>query len=290
MIYEMALLNRLEKDTEHRGFFSKMRFGFQEDVGCVEASFIILETINHMLERGSEIFSCFLDVRKAFDTVRIDGLLYKFLQNWVSMVECGLQLKTRTCKSSSTILRFIVQNVWHFTGQGRILALLMCKVYINGLLNVLSNHCYAIFINGLSLSSPSVANDISLITLHASFLQYLMTKCFRYRLQWRYEFNHTKSGMVTLGESKPLHLAAVQSRKWVLGYDNVDELYEYKNLGILKNYVGSFSSNTDDNIQKTQKKAGMIFSSNVDRRKINSLIYVKFWRQACLPSLLKYLH
>ena len=33
--------------------------------------------INHMLERGSKIFGCFLDVRKAFDTVRIDGLLSK---------------------------------------------------------------------------------------------------------------------------------------------------------------------------------------------------------------------
>ena len=30
----------------------------------------------------------------------------------------------------------------------------------------------------------------------------------------------------------------------------------------------------------------MIFSSNFNRRKTNPLIYVKFWRQACLPSLL----
>ena len=30
----------------------------------------------------------------------------------------------------------------------------------------------------------------------------------------------------------------------------------------------------------------MIFSFNLDRSKINPLIYVKFWRQACLPSLL----
>ena len=87
----------------------------------------------------------------------------------------------------------------------------MYKVYINGLLNVLSNHCYAIFISGLSLSCPSFADDISLITLHAYFLQSLTTKCFRYSLQWRYEFNHTKSGVVTFGESKPLHLAAMQS-------------------------------------------------------------------------------
>ena len=102
------------------------------------------------------------------------------------------------------------------TGQGRILApFMLYQAYINGLLNVLSNHCYAIFINGLSLSSPSFADDISLITLNASFLQSLMTKCLRYSLQWRYEFNHTKSRIVTFGESKPLHLAAMQSRKWV---------------------------------------------------------------------------
>ena len=35
------------------------------------------------------------------------------------------------------------------TGQGRILAPFMYKVYVNGLSCVLTNHCYAIFINRL---------------------------------------------------------------------------------------------------------------------------------------------
>ena len=74
----MILLNRLDNFAAHKGFFSEMQFGFQEDVGCTEASFTtILETINHMLERGSKVFSCFLDVQKAFDRVWIDGNLYK---------------------------------------------------------------------------------------------------------------------------------------------------------------------------------------------------------------------
>ena len=54
----------------------------------------------------------------------------------------------------------------------------------------------------------------------------------------------------------------------------------------MKNYTGSFSSNVQDNIDKTRKKAGMIFSANFDRRKVNPLIYIKFWWQACLPTLL----
>ena len=66
----------------------------------------------------------------------------------------------------------------------------------------------------------------------------------------------------------------------------VDEPYEYKNFGVLKNYVDLFSSNIDDNMDNTRKQLGMIFSSDLDNRKANPLIYVKFWRQACLSTLL----
>ena len=78
-VYQMILLNRLEKYANEKGYFSEFQFSFREEVGCVEACFTILETINHMLERGREVFSCFLDVRKAFDTVWIDGLYSNYL-------------------------------------------------------------------------------------------------------------------------------------------------------------------------------------------------------------------
>ena len=71
-IHEMILLNTLEKYAAQMGFFSEMQFGFQEGVGCTEASFTIIETINHMLERGSKVFSCFLGVRKAFYSIITD--------------------------------------------------------------------------------------------------------------------------------------------------------------------------------------------------------------------------
>ena len=78
----------------------------------------------------------------------------------------------------------------------------------------------------------------------------------------------------------------MKEREWILGDAKVDELYEYKNLGVLKNYAGLFTSNILDNIKKTRKKAGMIFSSDFDRRKTKPLIYIKFCKQACLPCLL----
>ena len=141
------------------------------------------------------------------------------------------------------------------TGQGRTLAPFMYKVYVNGFLCVLSNHCYAIFINGLRIPSPSFA-DITLLGLHPSFLKTFMSICYKYGIKWTYEFNHSKSGIVTFGECKPQHF---ENRVWLLGDTIVDELYEYKNLGVLKNYVDSFSSNVEDNIDKTRKKSWLDF-------------------------------
>ena len=162
----------------------------------------------------------------------------------------------------------------------------MYKVYINDLLNTLTIHAYPIFINGLRVSSPSFADHNCLFITQKSFLAVLMHICYCYSLKWRYEFNNSKSGVVTFGETKAVHYRSMKLREWILGGDTVDKLYEYKNLGVLKNYIGSFSSNIDNNIEKTRNKPVMIFSSLLDRRKVHPFIYVKFWRQACLPSLL----
>ena len=89
-----------------------------------------------------------------------------------------------------------------------------------------------------------------------------MSICYKYGIKWRYKF---KSGIVTFVESKPQHFESMKNCVWLLGDTMVDELFEYKNLGVLKNYVGSFSSNVEDNIDRTRKKVGLIFASNFDR-------------------------
>ena len=87
------------------------------------------------------------------------------------------------------------------------------------------------------------------------FEKVCLNLCYAYSINWRYELNHVKSGIVTFGESKRVHSEAMKERTWVLGGESVAKLYEYKNLGVAKNYIGSFSTNADDNIDKTRKKS-----------------------------------
>ena len=78
-VFEMIILKRLEDFARSKSYFSPLQFGFKKSVGCLGASFVISESVNHKLERGNKVFSCFLDVKKAFDTVWLDGLFFTLL-------------------------------------------------------------------------------------------------------------------------------------------------------------------------------------------------------------------
>ena len=159
-----------------------------------------------MLERGSKVFSCFLDVCKAFDTVWIDGLLFKLFSElgikgrmWLAIKDLYTNVKAKVLYAGSLSRE---TDISQDTGQGRILAPFIYKVYLNSVLKALSDHCYAISINSV-ISPSSFADDISLLALYPSFLETFMNICHKYAIKWRFEFNHTKSGVVTFGETKP---------------------------------------------------------------------------------------
>ena len=96
--------------------------------------------------------------KTGFDTVWIDGLLYKLFNDlgikgrmWLAIKDLYTDVKAQVLYSGELSREF---DVSQGTGQGRIFAPFMYKVYINSLLQKLSNHCYAISINSLSLPAP----------------------------------------------------------------------------------------------------------------------------------------
>ena len=89
-----------------------------------------------------------------------------------------------------------------------------------------------------------------------------MEKAFLHSKLWRYEYNEIKSGVVTFGETGPQHFVQKHKRSWTLREKVVQEDDQYKNLGVVKNYAGSFQF--DAVIEKTRKTAGMILNGCTD--------------------------
>ena len=128
---------------------------------------------------------------------------------WLAIEDLYTGVKAQVLYSGSLSRSF---DMSQGTGQARILAPFMYKVYISNLLQVLSNHNFSIGIRSLQLSSPSSADDIILLVLHPSFLNVCVDMYHQYGIKWRYEFNHTKCGVVTFGESKALHFQSRNER------------------------------------------------------------------------------
>ena len=74
------LLDHIESIAQKHNYFSDQQFGFSKGVECIEASYVISESVNQAVEQGDKVFACFLDVRKAFDNVWHNGLLFKLYE------------------------------------------------------------------------------------------------------------------------------------------------------------------------------------------------------------------
>ena len=127
----MVFLDRLEKYAEQNDLFSFTQFEFK-GVGCTEASFTILWTINHILARGSKVVCCFLEVRKAFHIVWIDSLRNKLFSEcgirgrmWLAIKNLSTCVRAQVLYSSSLSRTF---DISQGTGRGRMIASFMYKV------------------------------------------------------------------------------------------------------------------------------------------------------------------
>ena len=127
---------------------------------------------------------------------------------------------------------------------------------------------------------------MTLSALYASCLNALISIAYRYSCDWRYEFNYEKTAVVTFGESLACHSKAMKQRNWHVGPTHIDERDEYTNLGVYKVTVVPLQKNIDESITKTREKAGMLFAATFDRRRTNPMVYLKFWKQSCIPTLL----
>ena len=129
------------------------------------------------IERESEVYCCFLDSSKAFDTVWLDGLFYKLynigmkakswriLRNWYGRMSCCVSVNGAI--SSMFPVRQGVR-------QSSVLSPWLFMCYNNDIPDELASTGEGIIISDMKYSTVIVADDITLMSLRVKGLQKLI--------------------------------------------------------------------------------------------------------------------
>ena len=58
--FELLLLDHIESIAQEQSYFLDQQFGFSKGVGCIEASYVISESVNQAVEQGPRFLPAFL--------------------------------------------------------------------------------------------------------------------------------------------------------------------------------------------------------------------------------------
>ena len=65
-LYDLVIMSLFRENL----YFDDLQFGYQTDVSTSMCTWLATETISHFQRNGSEVFSCLMDMSKAFEKVQ----------------------------------------------------------------------------------------------------------------------------------------------------------------------------------------------------------------------------
>ena len=162
--------------------FTNLQFGFQKNNSAPMCTWMLLETVNHFTTRGSPVYVCLLDLRKAFDTVKFD-LLFEKLKGRVHPVL--LRLVIYSYLHQSVYVRWAASSSGAFTvsngvRQGAVASPIFFNVYTDELFEILRNSGFGCEIDSLYFGLLAYADDSALIAPSRQALQQMLIICESY--------------------------------------------------------------------------------------------------------------
>ena len=271
------------------GIRNSFQFAYQADKSCALASFSLQETINHSVERGSKVYCCFLDSSKAFDSVWLDGLFYKLFQlgmngkswrilrNWYGKMRCYVAL--------SGLISSIFP-VKQGVRQGGVLSPWLFLCYNNDIPAVLQSIDCGLTVQDINCSAVLVADDITLMSLNVKGLQNMLNTIEAYSNKWRFQFNSSKTTVVTFGESTQMHSLRKPTRHWYLKGVEIREESSWEHVGITLS--GNFSSHKRSKTvaKKGKQETGLLMNAGVRPGGLNPICGTNTWKMFGLSSML----
>ena len=255
-LFEVLLWGRMSKWWSETEVVSRLQGACRRGYSCLHTALLLQESIASLLEDNAKVFVLYLDVRRAFDSVWIDGLFHRLYalgvtgKTWRILYKIYLDFNCRVRVGDKVSEWYKMSAGIH---QGGYLSLIKYTAFIDSLIRKLEDSGACAKINGINISPLGYADDIASASISKRKVDRVLELADLHSREWRYEFNAKKSAVLVYGESDKEKQIGINYRQYILGNERVKELVEYDHVG-LKNCTGNdFSNRTIDKVKKGRK-------------------------------------
>ena len=262
------------------------QFGFRKNHRTSDSIFILKTLINKYINREKKkIYGCFIDLKKAFDSVWRVGLLYKILKNknlgkkLYSVIKNMYSSTEASVKSQNYLSEYV--SIDRGVKQGDNLSSLLFNIYINDIPEIFNKECEPVTLQHINLNCLMFADDILLLSETEKGLQQSISNFYDYCNRWQLSINAKKTKIIIFQQKNILD----KKHDFFLGKEKLEKVINYKYLGNIIESSGKFHSSHSELAKKGSKVMFSMFSYLRALNDVPIKIYIKLFETLIKPIL-----
>ena len=264
-LFTACINSRLTKFLNGMSIIGEEQAGFREGYSTLDHIFVLNELINLYLHSRKRLYCCFIDYKKAFDTINRAALWGKLISNQINgrllKIIYNMYENAKSCIKQQTMVSGIFAcNMG--VRQGENLSPLLFSIFLNDFqvslstkydgLPTLNEFTNLIAVNDIefliNMYILLYADDTLVLAESPQQLQLAMDEIAVYCEKWELDINVLKTKVVIFSRGK-----VKKQHYFKIGNLNIDTDCEYCYLGIIFNYNGSFTKAIVERITPARK-------------------------------------
>ena len=257
-LFTSVLNIRLQHYLNKENILHRAQIGFLPNHRTSDHIFTLRTLIDKHVTHSTKgkLFTCFIDFKKAFDSIWHDGLFYKLLQNKIGGKFYDL-IKNLYSKSKCSI-KFGFQRTEYFeyangVRQGCILSPMLFNLYLNEIPTLLDTMKTdpVLLPDGSKLNCLLYADDLILISHTAEGLQTALNTLSQFCNDWLLNINLKKTKVVIF--QKKLRKSTLNDHYFHINREKIETVSNYTYLGVNFTSNGNFRDNKINLKEKTRR-------------------------------------
>lgn len=251
-LFNIVLNARLDKHLEENKIIDETQIGFTKFSRTSDHMFVLKSLIDKYISTpGGRLYTCFVDFRKAFDTVIHPGIKFKLQQLQINGkfydIINSLYSKGQLCvRLGESHTNFFSSEIG--VHQGDVLSPNLFKIFINDFPEYLKSCNSQVTIKEHNIDCLMYADDIVLLSDSPDGLQLKLDALKRYCNTWCLEVNISKTKVLVFNKA-----GKILKDKFYFSEELLESVQHYRYLGIYFSASGVFNYGQKDIFNKSLK-------------------------------------